>query len=387
MTLDTHDELTAEMASELTPETLRYVVRLRANEPPAVLDWEDVVSRGGRSARKVARVRGRIVAVAFATAVLVLAVPTALAIAFGRIDFGSSDPAPEAVVAEFATLDTAAPPDMAPQVDARQTRSVRTVTAGGVRYPLYVAPTRTGGFCYQWSGSFGGCDRLGTTPLSVSWGQRLVGGHVAAAYVDSVEVVLASGDRRPAEITWVSKPIDNGFFLFDPGSADHVVAVVAIADGRELTRQQPHRPALTTSPPALADLERAKEEVRIETPDGAASILAAPSRVGGRCYWIVLGGKTFSFWSSDGCLPAGYEVDRPAVRFLRTGSRTVIASVSNDEYTELEIVLDSGRVSRVPLRSFALASVPATEGAVTGVVVRGVGHRSHTFTAPADDRP
>jgi hypothetical protein len=53
---------------------------------------------------------------------------------------------------------------MATDVIPNETRKVATFG----KATLWVAPTRQGGFCFDLGGQ-GGCDRLGTVPLSISW--------------------------------------------------------------------------------------------------------------------------------------------------------------------------------------------------------------------------
>src|SRR5439155_17700368 len=99
--------------------------------------------------------------------VLVLLI-TGVAFTFGLpvLDFGQAEKAPpeSRVVKNFALLDQGAPRGMATDVIPNETRKVATFGDE----TLWVAPTSQGGFCTDLGGE-GGCDRLGTVPLNVSW--------------------------------------------------------------------------------------------------------------------------------------------------------------------------------------------------------------------------
>lgn len=219
-----------------------------ASEP----DWADV----RRRARTV-RARGRALKIALIAVVALLAAAPALGLR-GRIVqlFGSSEPAPTKVVTSFAEMDVAAPPGMAPGVIAGETKEVaRFPLSNGKTSVLWVAPTRSGGFCLEFSYAGGGCDRdrqgdfspgLGIPgPIGPEGGIQkppvLVTGDTLLHDAASVDVQFEDGDVK-VPLTWVSPPIDAGFFLYEvpfahlePGH--RLTALVLLdANGNELAR-------------------------------------------------------------------------------------------------------------------------------------------------------
>ena len=94
-------------------------------------------------------------------------------------------------------------------------------------HTLYVAPRTAGGFCFLWTDYGGGCadpeDAAAATtdpearPLGVEW---LAGDY--ATFTDgyvrgdaqTVEARFADGTSVTVPVTWVSAPIDAGFFAY-----------------------------------------------------------------------------------------------------------------------------------------------------------------------------
>jgi hypothetical protein len=206
-------------------------------------DWDDVLARAGveRTAAPPPEPRRRrrrgVTALAIAIALLValLATPAfglrdAVLDLIGRIDvtFAEAPRAPERVVREFEDLGLGAPPRLAPQAVAGETRRVGTLRVRGRERTLWVAPTRNGGFCYRIEGAWGGCERLRTRPappLSLTYavaarrGQPArvtqLGGTIMSPRVTHVVVVFRDGHREPVPFVYVSPPIAAGFFVYD----------------------------------------------------------------------------------------------------------------------------------------------------------------------------
>jgi hypothetical protein len=229
-------------------------------------DWPDVRRRAGTGRRS------RLLALAAATIVVVAIAAPALALS-GKVVhvFGSSEPAPERVQEDFASLDVGAPRGMAPDVIAEQTRMViDTPTRDGTRTVLWVAPTRAGGFCITASvgkvggppahggGGGGGCDRDRALPFApgifargpmtpdgvLQRGPLVYDGSVLIEEARAVRFDFQDGDHATVPLVWVSEPIDAGFFVY-AAPQEHWVeghrvisATVEDGDGKELATQR-----------------------------------------------------------------------------------------------------------------------------------------------------
>jgi hypothetical protein len=203
--------------------------------PPEGGDWEDVLGRTGGRRRK----RALILAVAALTAGAVVATPAFglrgfVADLLGRIDvpFAGGKPAPTEVKANFYDYQLGAPPSMAPGVLAAQARRVATVEVHGKKRALFVAPTKSGGFCYEVEKAFGGCQSIrakrpaiAASPAiggrnGVQWAVAVTG-TVSAPDVRHVLIRYADGSTSDIHFYYVSKPIDAGFFFAERLPAGH----------------------------------------------------------------------------------------------------------------------------------------------------------------------
>jgi len=182
------------------------------------------------------RRRTLLVAAVIATGALIAG--PALAWRFGVLDFSNAEPAPPRVVKEFETLSRGAPEGMDPGVIAGQTRRAGDV-AGHI---LWVAPTKQGGLCYEWSEASGGCDRLGTVPLGVTWATGLtpagsqpsigiVEGFAHARWVDEVEIELDNQSTAHPRLIWISSPIDAGFYYYRAPEGRAIEGVFGLKHG------------------------------------------------------------------------------------------------------------------------------------------------------------
>ena len=199
-------------------------------------DWDDVLVRAGVSraarGRAVARPhRRRLVAIALAVALVVVLAAPALAYLLGWIgrhdvSYSQSKPAPNVVKKQFADLAIGAPPSMRPGVEAAYAREVGRFRVRGKLRALWVAPTRSGGFCFTWEKLWGGClprpsDRL-RRPLDTGWGGAvklgeaprtiMVSGTITGDTAARLELVYRDGKRTSIPFVYVSRPIDAGFF-------------------------------------------------------------------------------------------------------------------------------------------------------------------------------
>jgi hypothetical protein len=297
---------------------------------------------------------------ALAAAVLVfgaLLVAPAFGIHLPVIDFFHGEQATPHIVRDFSTLSSGAPPGMDPGVIAGETRRVETASVGGRAYTLWVAPTRSGGLCYEWTDFGGGCDRLGTTPLDVVWaGTEMISVHVSAAYVDRVEIRFADGTTAQPEIAWVSAPINAGFFLYafnaeqqQPGH--EVSSVVALdKDGNVVTEQTtPGRPEKPAVPPPDALISQKTDAFSAPTPHGDAVIWQAPTRYEGKCAWLEFEGKLAPIAP---CQPKGYDWNEGLISgFYPTADAVLFFGTAADRYQQIALVYQDGDTTSITPRN------------------------------------
>jgi hypothetical protein len=209
-------------------------------------DWGDVVARAG-----VAPPRGRRVAI-LALALLTLTVALFATPAFGLrdavldligredVEFEQGTPAPAVIKQQFEDLSLGAPPRMDPQAIPEAMRRVGDVRIRGRERTLWVGPTRRGGFCYRIERNSGGCLHRKDIPsgrIALSYQAGSIrGGPVEAGPLHAwtfardaarVTVEFEDGTRVDVPFTYVSSPIDAGFFAYDPSAQQ---------------RHEPHRP-------------------------------------------------------------------------------------------------------------------------------------------------
>jgi hypothetical protein len=222
--------------------SVEAVLDLLVPEPAQAFgDWDDVLARAGVRRRRNTRLP--IVAAAAAVVLVVLSASPALGILtrlIGRIDvpFTGKPNAPTRIQRQFFDMSVAAPPGMGPQAIASQTRRVGVL--GG--HALYVAPTKGGGYCFEFERGIGGCSTArAPRPLSTTWSFsqrrggpaeiRAVAGEVHSPRVRSLRLDYADGTTQELSFIWVSKPIDAGFFLqhltTSHGSVKAIVALDA----------------------------------------------------------------------------------------------------------------------------------------------------------------
>lgn len=229
--------------------------------------WQ-VTRRRGRRRRALASV-----ATLAGVAAILVATP-AWALVRDVLPFWNQPSAPQPVQVEFSTLNTYAPAGMSPAADAADTREVMRAEFGGKTHTLYVSPAKRGGYCELWTDASGGCN-TGGEPLT--WGGVIApphdAGHPAAtsipqseatklaqtgvrlwvvgdalsSNVDYVVIRFSNGSTVKPEITWLSDPIEAGFFAYDvpddaQSAADHVTEIDAYDAGCRLVRRDPIHP-------------------------------------------------------------------------------------------------------------------------------------------------
>jgi hypothetical protein len=361
--------------------------RLRALAPDAGEgDWRDVKRRARRG------VYVPLLAAAAAVAVAVGVAAPALGLHRTVLDWFSAEPAPERVQLEFARLGVGAPPGMAPGVIPNSARKVMEVRQDDKEHVLWVAPTAAGGFCYRWTGLFGGCRSERMPPpvrprprptsdvepflLGVTWtsgGDGIatnIGGNVIAQKAERLVVDYADGAQTDVPVVWVSPPIDAGFFLFFVPEAHRVrgaqvTALTAVdADGEVVARQTFRlvRPEDVERPvelpdgnmvslPPRADVERARKLFDFDAEDGTRVWLwVVPTKDGGRCWAFNRGG---------GCPPASYEQEIPMAAGLASGASPVLFNGQvTDEVVAVELRYEDGAVERLqPVEGFVLHEI------------------------------
>jgi hypothetical protein len=199
-----------------------------------------------------------------------------------------------------------APLGMNPQTIPGETRQIMIAhfDATGIHpghggtHVLYVAPTRKGGFCYLWKRFTGACfdphtqKALHSGPLGVTWmGNtyvQVLAGYVETGRTEKVEVRFAGGGTAVVPVTWVSAPINAGFFIYvvpaaHRGVKTRALSVVALdakhhalGTQRTPTVSPPDQLRMATLPdgtrtglPARAEVSTAKKLVGFQATDGS----------------------------------------------------------------------------------------------------------------------
>jgi hypothetical protein len=386
-------------------ETIDQLIHARFDAVASTFDgsdWNDVLARV-RRAEPNPRLRRVPRHVVLAAAVAVLAV-TVTAVAFGWpqtfVDFFSSPSAPENVKNLFGGQNVAAPSGMSPEAIPGEAREITSATFDadhiGASHPtlhtLYVAPRKGGGFCYLWTDFSGGCVDATTAkgPLSMSWVGNdytvVVGGSVRAGAARTVEARFADGATATIPITWVSPPIDAGFFVYPvppahQTRADALASVVALdADGNVIGRQdfrltdpldedvmQTLPDGTSFSLPRRADAANARKIVSFRSTKGNEIYLwTMPRTGGGVCYLFNRGG---------GCPSAPSGAGLPTLNGgLSSGADPILffAQTTPDVAT-VELRYQNGESERLsPVEGFVLTEITPTHYAQGSRLVSAV---------------
>jgi hypothetical protein len=248
-------------------------------------------------------------------------------------------------------------PGMNPQAIASETRAIETTTLSGEKRVVYVARTESGGLCYQWEHAGGGCDKLGTTPLSVSYAAQRDPGtmtrkswievHVSADYVARVELRFADGVVVEPPITWVSRPIDRGFFFYqytpDQLNEGRALTAVAALDGNGDVGSIQGPCCKDAAQPQDAILSEKTLAASVSTLSGQAELWTAPTRYEGTCAWFELRTRADLL----GCTPKGYEDKWLTFRLHPTSETVLVYGLAPDDHQTIELVYADGDLQRV----------------------------------------
>jgi hypothetical protein len=228
---------------------------------------------------------------------------------------------------------------MAPGVLPHEARRITTVTIDGKQHVLWVAPTKKGGFCEEWSDLTGGCraDRHDgfAERIEVGYGGSgpdSLNGSFFRSAAARLELAYADGTTDDIPFVWLTAPIDAGFYLFrvpDAHRVDgHRPTEVRLydTDGKLLASERIHRVALPTfqqrrlpgyhllSVPGPAIWEQRRQLFDLRADDGdRIGLWVAPSRTGGTCVWTN---------QSAGCSRPGEESRTPTLALGFAGAAT-----------------------------------------------------------------
>jgi hypothetical protein len=386
-------------------ETIDQLIQARFDTVANQIDdgeWKDVLARARAAQLPVRRrstvLRGRAPArLALAGVVAVVAL-AASAAAFGWpgafVDFFKARPAPESVEALFRAHDVALPHGISPHATVGQARQVMTASFDANNSPptnptehtLYVAARTDGGFCFLWTDYGGGCadpedaaaatTDPGARPLGVEW---LAGDY--ATFIDgyvrgeaqTVEARFADGSSVTVPVTWVSDPIDAGFFAYVVPPAhqttdDALSSVLALDGNGKVVAQDDigvtkplDQDVLQTLPdgtkyslPRRAQAARARDPFSFRTTNGAHAYLwVMPRTGGGSCYLFGTGaGGGFGCWSPR-------ELSQlPAVNGVYGNGDFYFAEV-RPGISKVELRYANGRTERLtPVDGYLLHQIP-----------------------------
>jgi len=345
-------------------------------DAPGADDWGDVTRRVRRARRHRALTTTAIVAAA-----LVVAVPAALGLHRVVVDFVSAEPAPERVQLDFARLDLGAPKGMATGVIAGQTRKVPVRSADGGETLVWVAPTRSGGFCLTWEHGPGGCRTRAGGGVGASFSGSgdengvtisQVAGATTRDDADRLELRFADGTSVELPLTWVSAPIDAGFYAYEIPTGRRPQELLLYADSGDVIAREsfPNPEPLTAFDPATG-LPRAvvyaerRQVITIETEGGRSiTLYSAPSRLhtrgwDGRCFWLSARGGPVdrAFY---GCGNPGSGAP-PIAAGIHGGGRPVLfAGAVGEQVASVELRFQDGDAIELPAaEGHVLGELPA----------------------------
>lgn len=337
-------------------------------------DWADVYRRSqfGDASRLHHRPSAkRLVLYGLAAVLVVWLAAPAFGVRPPFLDFFSSKPAPKRVVHSFELLNAGAPRGMSPRVIAGQTRLVTTYRLrDGKPFRLWVAPTRAGNFCFTFEYG-GGCadrkqraqseagDRNASEIGLGKYGSHVIAGYVLNEKIGKLVLWFKDGSRADVTLTWVSTPIDAGFFLYDltraqrqPASAP--TAIVAVdARGRQLAKNV----SMFRPPPAWSDPRKVSNPTakHVILRSGRMSFVIAPARTGGNCFWLQADGQTVG----SGCAPPRYQTV-PMAGGLNHGTRfTAFSAQVKPVVSRVSLRFQDGaEITLRPVDGYVLYDIP-----------------------------
>ena len=343
------------------------LVELLGNEPE-LLAIADAIAETQRARRIRPQRRHRLALAAAAVLAVAVAAP-ALGLHRTIVSFFESEPAPERAQIEFARLGIASPTGLGPNVIHGEARKLLERELGGKVRPLYVAPTRDGGFCWQWEQLFGSCGRThpAQAKLGVTWQERAVGptlmaGHVLDPSVERLELRYEDGRRAEIPIVWVSAPIDAGFYSFEVAPEtlrEGRRAQVLIAldrDGEERARHEfrytdPRWESGADGLPRIADRSQVRTLFEFRASNGVEwSLKVAPAPGDKLCYAYNGGG---------GCRSPKFPGTLLNLGVQGGGSTVVVCCESGAQTASVELLFaDGDRVRLDTVEGFLLYEIP-----------------------------
>jgi hypothetical protein len=353
-------------------------------------DWSDVLRRSRKALR-----RRRSVELVAALAVVTAGVASAYALGHPVVDFGKAQHGSLKQVNEFGSMQVGAPRGMAPGVLAHQARRITAVRLDGKVHVLYVAPTKQGGFCAEWTDLGGGCRanrhdtfaaRLDAGGMVGPHGLTVLQGSFFQTAGDRLTISFKDGATADVPFTWVTAPIDAGFYLYRVPDAHRTAATRAVSlalydkDGKLLDRE----PILGGEPligpvvrvkgfpplmlPRGGIWAQAKQLFDLRAPNGArVGLWAMPKRGGGECFVTNTG---------SGCgSPASRAANGPSIELGFNGDR-LCCTVSPRLVRVEARFQDGARISLYPKEGFLVWPIPTSHYALGHRIVALVGYDS-----------
>jgi hypothetical protein len=348
-------------------------------------DWTDVLRRSRRARRRV-----RVLQAAGVLAAVAAGVASAYALGHPVIDFTKAQPAGMRQVNEFGSMEVVAPRGMAPGVLPHQTRRITSVRIDGKLRTLYLAPTKRGGFCFEW-GFIGGCraDRhdknathIETGGLDGAHGLEILEGSFFQANGDRLVLTFKNGATADVPFTWVTAPISAGFYLYripDSHRAEATRAVsLALYDkyGKLLDRQ----PVMAGESPLSSAAHVKGFPVLMLPRDGiwakAVQLFDVRDAKGARQgLWVMPkrgGGSCYVFNGGSGCRPTSLP-KRFQMELGFSGTRLCCLVAKRIARVEARIQ-DGARISLHPREGYLLWPIPASHWPLGHRIVALVGY-------------
>lgn len=342
------------------PETLLAERFAALANPTDDSDWLDV-------RRRARRLRRRWLALPLAAALAALVVGSAFGLYREVVDFLTAEPAPERIVIDFGRMSARATVGFGPQVIPGEARIVLNAQLRGKQEPLYVAPTREGGFCWRW-GPTGSCGRLHPEqrPLGVAWvesaqGAAQLSGHLLDPAIQRLELEYEDGERVEIPSIWVSPPIDAGFYVFEV-SREHLrsghrasVLLALDRDGDEIARHafsysDPRWESGPDGLPRIADRTQKRTLFDFRDHRGQRWTLAVAPAPGDRLCFAYNGG--------GGCVSPKFPAIIGGMGVQGGGVVNVCCAVADDVET-VELRYEGGTQTELkPVDSFLLYVIP-----------------------------
>jgi hypothetical protein len=351
-------------------------------------DWADVVRRSRRSRRRLWGLQAAAVA-----ALVAAGIASAYALGHPVIDFGKATHAGVREVDDFGSMQVAAPVGMAPGVLPHQTRRITSIRIDGKVHTLYVAPTRQGGFCDEWTGLGGGCranrhdkfaSRIGTGGLEGRNGPLEVDGSFFQQNGARLTMSFKDGSTADVPFVWVTAPINAGFYAWRVPDAYRKAATRPVslalydANGKLIDREPimggglpPVGPVVHVQGfsglmvPRAGIWAKAKMLFDLRAPNGArVGLWTMPKRGGGECYLTNTG---------SGCLPASRPKGRPLIALGFYGDR-ICCQVSTRIARVQALFQDGAQTWLYPKEGFLIWPIPADHYALGHRLVALIGY-------------